>query len=381
MLSTLLTIFGSRDIITGAHKRYFELLKQLALRGHGVNLISPRQLEERNVKNITISENSHKFPIPKSIELLLRVFFHLNKIKSECKNSNVILIFGMNNVLAGILLKKVFCIPLIFAIRSDILKSRRIKIYNSGLKFGFIQTKFKTLLKFYLRVFSKLEKVIYNKVDTIVVQNEDDRQQLIERYNVNLGKLVIIPNNVNVDWMESKYNNANNSKYLKKLIFIGTLCERKGIMFLLKAFKKLIKEDKELYLNILGDGHQRIEIEKYIKKNKLTSNIKLYGYIKDPLKYLSESDLLIVPSLVDSFPNVILEAFYVGTPIIGSNVGGIKSILKYDTLLFKQKSEQSIYNKLSKLLNKDVYLEYKNKCETRKEKFIFDWAQKFEKLF
>jgi len=381
MLSTLLTIFGSRDIITGAHKRYFELLKQLALRGHGVNLISPRQLEERNVKNITISENSHKFPIPRSIELLLRVFFHLNKIKSECKNSNVILIFGMNNVLAGILLKKVFCIPLIFAIRSDILKSRRIKIYNSGLKFGFIQTKFKTLLKFYLRVFSKLEKVIYNKVDTIVVQNEDDRQQLIERYNVNLGKLVIIPNNVNVDWMESKYNNANNSKYLKKLIFIGTLCERKGIMFLLKAFKKLIKEDKELYLNILGDGHQRIEIEKYIKKNKLTSNIKLYGYIKDPLKYLSESDLLIVPSLVDSFPNVILEAFYVGTPIIGSNVGGIKSILKYDTLLFKQKSEQSIYNKLSKLLNKDVYLEYKNKCETRKEKFIFDWAQKFEKLF
>jgi glycosyltransferase involved in cell wall biosynthesis len=94
---------------------------------------------------------------------------------------------------------------------------------------------------------------------------------------------------------------------------------------------------------------------------------------------MSAADLVVVPSLFDSYPNVILEAFHVGTPVVGSRVGGIPDMLRYPELLFPPADAQAIADRLV-LLHDDAaaFKRVQTLCRQRRSYFDFDWAGEFE---
>ncbi|SFB01040.1 Glycosyltransferase involved in cell wall bisynthesis [Lentibacillus halodurans] len=373
----IIAIFSSNKITNGASKRYIELLRQLSDKGHQITFIAESDMGLKNIDHIKI--RTPKGILPKRFELIKQVLFNIKRIKTDTKNSDFIMVFGETNILASIILKKLLKIPLYIGIRSNIYISKKIKVYKSGLGIGKIKSKNSFLLKVYMSLVLKYERFLYNRANGIIVQNMDDYNHiydLVKHDNIN-----IIPNNLNVSWIDNSYANSNDSTELKKIIFVGSLNERKGILFLVEAINKLIMEGKKLELIVLGDGPQQKEIETYIEKHKLKSFVKMYGHVNDPAFYIRNSDLLVVPSIFDSFPNVILESLNIGTPVIGSDIGGIKVQLEYKELLFRPASEESIYNKLKWLLDKENYIICKGLCEERKEMFVFDWAQEFEKVF
>jgi glycosyltransferase involved in cell wall biosynthesis len=119
------------------------------------------------------------------------------------------------------------------------------------------------------------------------------------------------------------------------IIAVGRLVEKKGFIHLIEAFNLIVKKRPGLVMVIAGDGPQKPYLKNMIENLAMASHIHMPGWLDNNqvLKLIGHADVLVVPSIVDSngdrdgIPNVILEAFSVGTPVIASSLPGISEIV------------------------------------------------------
>jgi len=140
-------------------------------------------------------------------------------------------------------------------------------------------------------------------------------------------EIEIIPNGVDLKRFNFKQNDQNSS--LNKILYIGRLETRKGVKYLLQAFKLLTKEYDNLELTIVGDGPLRSRL-KDLSTNLNLQNVNFLGNVteEDKIKLLNNHDLLCSPAIFgESFGIVLLEALASGLPIVASNNSGYKELM------------------------------------------------------
>lgn len=112
----------------------------------------------------------------------------------------------------------------------------------------------------------------------------------------------------------------------KQVLFVGTLHEVKGVEILFDAFRKVLQRIPDAKLLYVGEGNKRETIENLISDNHLSDSVSLLGF-KDHSSLIGlyrESAMTVVPSVwKETFPQVVLESLTLGTPCIGSDIGGI----------------------------------------------------------
>lgn len=111
----------------------------------------------------------------------------------------------------------------------------------------------------------------------------------------------------------------------KYFLFFGRLSYEKGVMTLLKAFKDL----PQCRLKIVGTGPKENELKAFAKENVMR-NVVFLGYKtgKELTDLVSNAYFVIVPSeWYENNPMTIIEAYSVGTPVIGASIGGIPEIV------------------------------------------------------
>ena len=121
------------------------------------------------------------------------------------------------------------------------------------------------------------------------------------------------------------------------IISVGRLVPKKGFEFLIKAFASISNQIQNCELVIVGEGPEREKYENLIKHYSLEQNVRLTGWQKneETLKLINNATVLVVPSIIakdgdrDGIPNVILEAFSCGTPVIASNLNSISEIIEH----------------------------------------------------
>ena len=116
----------------------------------------------------------------------------------------------------------------------------------------------------------------------------------------------------------------------RRLVCVGRLCEQKGQLLLLDATRILAAKGIEFELVLAGDGEMRPEIERFIKANRLTSNIRITGWIsgEQVRDELLAARALILPSFAEGLPVVIMEALALGRPVISTYVAGIPELVR-----------------------------------------------------
>ena len=102
---------------------------------------------------------------------------------------------------------------------------------------------------------------------------------------------------------------------------------------LLKALAKLSNEYK---LILVGDGHRRKEIEDFIKLLRVEDRVTLLGVRNDVSSLLKMSDIAVLSSHWEGFGLAAVEAMAAGTPVIASNVEGLKQVVENGGILFEQ---------------------------------------------
>jgi len=163
-----------------------------------------------------------------------------------------------------------------------------------------------------------LIKFLTAKADAIRVVNSQIKQNILDKYLDK--KVVFTPIATDVSYF---YKKAVYKKNLKKLISVGRLIKSKNQIMLCRIFNKLIKKYPDLNLELIGEGEQRANLEKYIKLNGLNKNIKLLGNLnKKQIKIkLHQADIYIYASNHEGWGLVIVEALTSGLPIVSTNIG------------------------------------------------------------
>ena len=102
---------------------------------------------------------------------------------------------------------------------------------------------------------------------------------------------------------------------------------------------------------IIGDGPLRANYESYLSKSIIKCNVVLLGNISSPEEYLVQSDIFIHSSKGEGVSNAILEAMYMGLPIITTDTGGTLEILEDNAITFSYQDYQALYEGLNILIN------------------------------
>lgn len=163
---------------------------------------------------------------------------------------------------------------------------------------------------------------IYGKINFICLSDFNRNKLLL----LNQRKQIIDPDRVFIkpNFTFELENNCSADKG-SYYIYAGRLEEQKGIKVLLDAWKTM--GSSAPLLLICGSG----PLEDLCKEASEKLNIRLMGFVphKNIIKLFSESKALIFPSLgYEGFPLTIVEAFSVGTPAIGSDIGNIKELIE-----------------------------------------------------
>lgn len=217
---------------------------------------------------------------------------------------------------------------------------------------------------------------ITKDIDTIIAPSEFLRRKLEEKLN---KKIIYLPN-----FIPSPEKEIGPSGYSNYFLYVGQLEERKGIMNLLNTFRKYANEINA-NLIIVGSGTLGLTIEDFIKKNKLEEKVLLLGRVdKEKLWSLYKDALaLVVPSIwPENNPLVALEAMSVGTPVIGTNAGGLGEIIgRIDmNLIFKNDGFKELRHILN---NNNLYGMEKVKQIFNKwyspERYLADYESLYQK--
>jgi glycosyltransferase involved in cell wall biosynthesis len=115
-----------------------------------------------------------------------------------------------------------------------------------------------------------------------------------------------------------------------KIIYVGRLIECKGITFLLKSLSQLIDVKFKAKLFLVGDGDFEQEIRHCASSLNIEDCVSFLGYQSNPMAFMEKADLLVLPSKEDGFGRVLLEAMSVGTPVIGTRIGGIQEVVEHE---------------------------------------------------
>jgi len=111
------------------------------------------------------------------------------------------------------------------------------------------------------------------------------------------------------------------------LVFAGRLEVEKDVPTLLRAFA-LLRQGRDCRLLIIGDGRLRSAIESECAKLRLGDAVNLPGWVSNPYPYLRRAALVVLSSVWDALPTVLIEALALGTPVVSTECGaGPREIL------------------------------------------------------
>ncbi|WP_067727039.1 glycosyltransferase family 4 protein [Oceanobacillus damuensis] len=153
--------------------------------------------------------------------------------------------------------------------------------------------------------------------------------------------------NYNLDGIREKYNIKE--KYI--LLYVGRISPEKDVMLLPEINQMLPDaQRKDIHWLVVGDGPLKAELEE-----REIPNMTFTGFLSgnNLAQVYASSDLFVFPSATETFGNVVLESLACGTPVIGVNSGGVRTIIQQDKtgLLCNEKNTVEFVEAITKLLS------------------------------
>ena len=191
---------------------------------------------------------------------------------------------------------------------------------------------------------SKIDRWIMNHADKINSVSKKIAEDAEEIWNIPLTKNIVIYNPYDLNYINKKAMEKIDDFIFDKnkfyIITMGRLADQKGFNNLIRAISSVVKKYNNIELLILGNGDRKGQIENMIHSYNLEGNIKLLGGKKNPYKYVKKSNLYVLSSLTEGFPNALSEAMCIGTPIVSVNCKSGPSEILFNDNNFKYGNKQ-----------------------------------------
>lgn len=247
-------------------------------------------------------------------------------------------------------------------------------IYRNANKIGdFMQFPLKKMLN----------KLYLSQVSFVLSVSKLCRKDFVQTFNFPRNKIKTIQIGVELDNYSGTVFNLNNFKNKKVLVHVGSFVPEKNHIGLIKIFAQLSTLHPNAVLLLIGKGYLEEQIYKFVKELNLEEKVFFMGCRRDVMNILKNSDCLLLPSLVEGLPGVLLEAMYCRLPIVAYNVGGISEIINENTgSLIEKNDEVDFVNQVNCILRSKNKTIIKNAYLLVQKKYInYSIAHKFEKSY
>lgn len=136
------------------------------------------------------------------------------------------------------------------------------------------------------------------------------------------------------------------------IVAVGRLTAYKGFRYLIEAVAILKRKIPGIQLKIVGDGPQRVELESLSKELEVSDNILFLGFQRRPETFWKEAVLVVIPSLVEAFGLVFLEAMAYGKPVVAFDVPAGNEIIQNGKsgLLVETRNPVAMANAIEQLI-------------------------------
>jgi len=342
-----------------------------------------QELENKgiNVKVITYSDNginsnyqrSYNFPvvrISRNYPLLIRYFLYFWNLLKIAKDADIIYAQDLfSSGLPAVLVKKILRKKLVIRLGGDFLCEKAIT--KRWFK-GSLSTYYKQPKNILEKLFLKIAQYGLKRTDIIVFSTSWQKNIYLENYKISQDKIRII---------ENPFPDVKNQKTKKitetvnnKIIFAGRLIKLKNIDFLINAFSQVIIEYPDLKLEIIGNGPEKKHLKRLVRKLNLKNNVNFEKGL--PSKKLTEKIrkcfLVIIPSLFEISPNLVLECIKLRKPVLLTKETGFYQKFKNKLIFIDPFDQKDLENKIKYLLNQKNYQNYIKKISSISTNYSWD---------
>ena len=179
--------------------------------------------------------------------------------------------------------------------------------------------------------FSTFQKNIihntYSMASQILLSSSPLKNAISKNFNTHKSKLNILPNPVDENLFTLR--KFPNNKPPFTIVCISLFRPEKRIDLVLESFNNLVHSGIKAKLKLIGDGPLKHEIENKIQKLGISDLVELPGYLpqKRIIDELHNSHFLVLPSDIETFGMVLVEAQACGLPVVATDCGGPKDIV------------------------------------------------------
>jgi glycosyltransferase involved in cell wall biosynthesis len=227
------------------------------------------------------------------------------------KNASVLCCHGYKAILLGRLAARRANVPAIAVSRGWTAETARVRIYET------------------------IERVSLRLMDRVVCVSQGQASKVL-RAGVPAHQVVVIPNAISAARFESPEFGAFHNLHalfaqpMRRIVgAAGRLSPEKGFSVFVDAAATIARRDPTIGFVLFGDGPLRDSLAQQIAACGLERNFVLTGFRSDLDSYIPHLDLMVLSSFTEGMPNVILEAFAAGVPVVATAVGGVPELVEH----------------------------------------------------
>ena len=252
----------------------------------------------------------------------------------------------------------------------DILHTHLFEPSVIGLNAGVLaRTPLRVVTRHYSDYHTRINKKWHVRLDqmctrisnAVIAVSQHTADHMIELEGAPTRKVRAILNGIDFDRAKVSDNDAEkrvrrefNAEGSHLLLIVARLHPEKGHIYLFEALSDIRRRIKKpVRLLVAGTGPFEADYRKQVQANGCEDIVSFLGFRKDSADLMAAADLVILPSVAEAFGLAIVEALYIGTPVVATHVGGIPEIVDdgLDGILVPPSDSRALGDALIGLLN------------------------------
>ncbi len=173
----------------------------------------------------------------------------------------------------------------------------------------------------------QIEKMGFEHADQIIAVSEFTKQKIIEHYQVDPTKIVVIHNAVANKFAQRTTHQFRQGQ--NTVLFLGRITMQKGPEYYLGAAKRVLELEPQTNFLMAGSGDMMAQMINYSIELGIEKNVIFTGFLRgqDIDRAFQSADVFVMPSVSEPFGIAALEAIANGTPVIVSKQSGVNEVI------------------------------------------------------